>query len=233
MLCWAWDRHAARLAAEDGRPRDHIPSVRWTLVVDLNLVQIVVGGLVDMLTSDESQALTALIEYVAGTRGVLAFIKKMRGRTPEVVEQVDGQVRVVTQKGEIVEVPARDFRQYESIMVRHQAREVLKPLGKEGVEQIELQSMSGAHSASLPNSVTSWSKTSCPTRIDLRADDDRRVDLHPLTFDVDGDGLQQLHDGSFDADGLRGVGPRRGATGRVPDACTADTVPPRVRAGRH
>lgn len=48
-----------------------------------------------------------------------------------------------------------------------------------------------------------------PTRVDLRADDDRRVDLHPLTFDADGNGRQQLQDGSFgtySADGLRGQG---------------------------
>ena len=48
-----------------------------------------------------------------------------------------------------------------------------------------------------------------PTRVDLRADDDRRVDLHPLVFDTDGNGLQQLQDGSFgtySADGLRGEG---------------------------
>lgn len=48
-----------------------------------------------------------------------------------------------------------------------------------------------------------------PTRVDLWADDDRQVDLHPLVFDTNGNGLQQLQDGSFGtygADGLRGEG---------------------------
>jgi lincosamide nucleotidyltransferase A/C/D/E len=48
-----------------------------------------------------------------------------------------------------------------------------------------------------------------PTRADLRAADDRRVDLHPLSFDKDGNGLQQLQDGSlavYDKQGLSGRG---------------------------
>lgn len=61
-----------------------------------------------------------------------------------------------------------------------------------------------------------------PTRVGLRADDERRVDLHPLTFDSDGNGLQQLQDGSFgtySADGLRGEGR---IAGRRVDCLTAD-----------
>jgi len=61
-----------------------------------------------------------------------------------------------------------------------------------------------------------------PTRVDLWADDDRRVDLHPLTFDADGHGHQQLQDGSFGtyiADGLCGVGR---IAGRRVDCLTLD-----------
>jgi lincosamide nucleotidyltransferase A/C/D/E len=48
-----------------------------------------------------------------------------------------------------------------------------------------------------------------PTRLDLRDDQDHRVDLHPLTFDQSGNGLQQLQDGRFGtytAEGLTGSG---------------------------
>ena len=48
-----------------------------------------------------------------------------------------------------------------------------------------------------------------PTRLDLRDDPDHRVDLHPLTFDGSGNGLQQLQDGrfgSYTAEGLSGAG---------------------------
>jgi lincosamide nucleotidyltransferase A/C/D/E len=48
-----------------------------------------------------------------------------------------------------------------------------------------------------------------PTRLDLRDNQDHRVDLHPLTFDRSGNGLQQLQDGRFGtytAEGLTGTG---------------------------
>lgn len=48
-----------------------------------------------------------------------------------------------------------------------------------------------------------------PTRLDLRDDRDHRVDLHPLTFDESGSGLQRLQDGRFgiySAEGLTGAG---------------------------
>jgi lincosamide nucleotidyltransferase A/C/D/E len=48
-----------------------------------------------------------------------------------------------------------------------------------------------------------------PTRLELRDSQDHRVDLHPLVFDADGNGRQQLQDGGwglYPADGLAGSG---------------------------
>jgi len=48
-----------------------------------------------------------------------------------------------------------------------------------------------------------------PTRVDLRDEHDHRVDLHPITLDASGNGLQQLQDGGFGtytAEGLSGTG---------------------------
>ena len=48
-----------------------------------------------------------------------------------------------------------------------------------------------------------------PTRLDLRDAHDYRVDLHPLTMDETGNGLQKLQDGSFGtytAEGLSATG---------------------------
>jgi lincosamide nucleotidyltransferase A/C/D/E len=48
-----------------------------------------------------------------------------------------------------------------------------------------------------------------PTRLELRDCQDHRVDLHPLVFDSDGNGRQQLQDGSwgvYPADGFGGSG---------------------------
>jgi lincosamide nucleotidyltransferase A/C/D/E len=48
-----------------------------------------------------------------------------------------------------------------------------------------------------------------PTRLELRDSQDHRVDLHPLVFDSDGNGRQQLQGGGwgvYPADGLAGSG---------------------------
>jgi lincosamide nucleotidyltransferase A/C/D/E len=48
-----------------------------------------------------------------------------------------------------------------------------------------------------------------PTRLELRDGQDHRIDLHPLVFDSDGNGRQQLQDGGwgvYPADGLAGSG---------------------------
>ncbi len=48
-----------------------------------------------------------------------------------------------------------------------------------------------------------------PTRLDLRDHRDYRIDLHPITLDGKGNGLQQLQDGTFGtytAEGLAGTG---------------------------
>jgi lincosamide nucleotidyltransferase A/C/D/E len=48
-----------------------------------------------------------------------------------------------------------------------------------------------------------------PTRVEVRDEHGHRVDIHPLTFDSRGNGLQELQDGTFGmytVDGLSGKG---------------------------
>ena len=69
-----------------------------------------------------------------------------------------------------------------------------------------------------------------PTRLDLRDDKDHRVDLHPLTFDQAGNGLQQLQDGSYGtytAEGLSG----QGRVGRRPVRCLSRDLQLRFHSG--
>jgi aminoglycoside phosphotransferase (APT) family kinase protein len=69
-----------------------------------------------------------------------------------------------------------------------------------------------------------------PTRLDLRDAGDHRVDLHPLTFDQAGNGLQQLPDGTFGtytAEGLTG----RGTVGQRPVPCLSLALQLRFHTG--
>jgi lincosamide nucleotidyltransferase A/C/D/E len=69
-----------------------------------------------------------------------------------------------------------------------------------------------------------------PTRADLRSADDRRVDLHVLTFDEQGNGVQQLQDGSvgtYDKQGLSGIG----TIGELEVCCLSPEIQMRFHTG--
>jgi lincosamide nucleotidyltransferase A/C/D/E len=69
-----------------------------------------------------------------------------------------------------------------------------------------------------------------PTRADLRSADDRRVDLHVLTFDEQGNGVQQLQDGSvgtYDKQGLSGIG----TIGELEVRCLSPEIQMRFHTG--
>jgi lincosamide nucleotidyltransferase A/C/D/E len=69
-----------------------------------------------------------------------------------------------------------------------------------------------------------------PTRLDLRDAEDHRVDLHPLTMDEAGNGLQQLPDGRFGtytAEGLTG----RGTLSGHPVPCLSRALQLRFHTG--
>jgi lincosamide nucleotidyltransferase A/C/D/E len=69
-----------------------------------------------------------------------------------------------------------------------------------------------------------------PTRLDLRDEQDHRMDLHPLTFDQAGNGLQQLQDeryGIYTAEGLSG----RGRVGSRPVRCLSRDLQLRFHTG--
>lgn len=69
-----------------------------------------------------------------------------------------------------------------------------------------------------------------PTRLEMRDPHGHRVDLHPLTFDDAGNGLQQLQDGRFGtytAEGLRG----RGLIGAVAVTCLSPSLQMRFHRG--
>jgi lincosamide nucleotidyltransferase A/C/D/E len=69
-----------------------------------------------------------------------------------------------------------------------------------------------------------------PTRANLRSADDRRVDLHVLTFDEQGNGFQQLQDGSvgtYDTQGLSGIG----TIGELEVRCLSPEIQMRFHTG--
>ncbi len=69
-----------------------------------------------------------------------------------------------------------------------------------------------------------------PTRLELRDAQDYRIDLHPLTFDERGNGLQRLQDGSFGIYTVRGLA-GTGKIGGVKVKCLSPELQVRFHEG--
>jgi lincosamide nucleotidyltransferase A/C/D/E len=69
-----------------------------------------------------------------------------------------------------------------------------------------------------------------PTRLELRDLNDRRIDLHPLSLDAQGDGIQVLQNGEYGiytAEGLTG----NGQIGGKPVSCLSATLQLKFHTG--
>jgi hypothetical protein len=90
--------------------------------------------------SDGASALANLIEIVAGACGVLALIKRLGGRPLEFAEDDSpAGKRPVALEGETVEFPDEVLELHQRVWVRRSAREVVRPLGREGVERLKVR----------------------------------------------------------------------------------------------
>lgn len=90
--------------------------------------------------SDAASALSNLIEIVGGGSGLFAFIKWLRGRQIKAEEKGSdsGQTKVVVE-GDAIEIPVEVLKLHKQARVRRSAREVVRPLGRDGVERLEVR----------------------------------------------------------------------------------------------
>jgi len=103
----------------------------------------------ELFGSDGLSALVNLKEIILGGSGAVSlveFIKWLRGRRIESVEEAPtekeelepGEVRVTVEDGKTsIEVPHEVLRLHKSISVRSNAKEVVRPLEREGVDRFK------------------------------------------------------------------------------------------------
>lgn len=99
------------------------------------------GGLwdqvIDLLTSDEAQALGALIGFVSALFGT---VKIMRGRTIKKRERVGpGQIKLTLDDDETIEIPSEVLDLHDTVTVRRKAREVVEPLDRTGIDRLDIR----------------------------------------------------------------------------------------------
>jgi hypothetical protein len=99
------------------------------------------ADIVDLFSSDAATAILQFKELIIGSGiGLFALIKWLRGRST-LVEQTTGDdpsyVRVTAQDGTSIEVPSKVLDLYGSATIRRNARTVVRPLDREGIDSVE------------------------------------------------------------------------------------------------
>ncbi len=93
--------------------------------------------LVDIFGSDAMNALMNLKEFVIGGAGVFWLIQRVaRGRGVRAENPIQGHVRLTLNDGTTLEIPSEVWLMYKRVSIRRKAREVIAPLGREGIEQV-------------------------------------------------------------------------------------------------
>lgn len=107
---------------------------------DVHLI-LEAGGLwdqvIDLVTSDDSSALLALIVYVTTLFGAVKFIGRKLIKNSEQV--APGRVKLTLEDGETLEVPSEVLDLYGKIQVRKKARAVVEPLDRPGVDRLDFR----------------------------------------------------------------------------------------------
>lgn len=96
------------------------------------------GGMVSLLTGDFVAAALNLKELLIGAGGLIWWIRRYRGRTPDKVEKLSGNMLRVHYDGETFDVPVQLLRLYQDLAVRHALEKVVyRPLQSPGIELVE------------------------------------------------------------------------------------------------
>ena len=108
------------------------------------LVEVLWHPIRDFFTSDDYIAARELIALLgigaSGVAGLLTLIKKLRGRKPqEIMEMEDGNVRLTLDNGEELIVPKDVLKLYNSPAVRKAMKKVVAPLETDGIEKMQIR----------------------------------------------------------------------------------------------
>lgn len=107
--------------------------------------------LVHFFTSEDVTAIEHLKELVIGSGvGLFYLIKRLRGRRIKREEQLEsGHVRMTLDDETTVDVPSDVATLYRKVTVRKKAREVVRPVGRRGVDRLDFRSSEGEVTVSI------------------------------------------------------------------------------------
>jgi len=112
---------------------------RGSFEISLEVIQDLISQAKSLLLGDDIIAAQNLIKLIFGGGSLFGLIKWLRGRRPSKTTILEsGNVRIEIQNAHI-EVPSEVARLYQENTVRKAALGVVKPLDKEGIDEIDVR----------------------------------------------------------------------------------------------
>lgn len=163
-----------------------------------------VDRLVEALTGDAAEALEPAVNLVVGIGTVLGttgwglfhLIKWLRGR--RIVErnhETEEVVRLVLDDGTEISIPARLLEAHDSITVRRRTREVVLPLDREGVDEMQFRDHTGEITVSVGADDRAAFEVSSGEAVEI-FDSEHDMVVTITAVDFKGDNKWRLSDGA-------------------------------------
>lgn len=166
--------------------------------IDLDVVQSIIKQGIALLSGDTLVAAMNLKELLIGGGllggGLVAFIKRMRGKSPDKVERVAGGMMRVTVGDAAFDVPLALLRLYQDIAVRTAMERVVeRPLMSDGVERITFYDNGAAIASVNKGEAESFRVPLIEDRV--LVDETRRAAFSIVSLAFKEDNKWRLHDG--------------------------------------
>ena len=163
--------------------------------VIFDIVQGWRDGAVSLLTGDYVAAAINLKELLLGGAGLIWWIKAHRGRTPDKVEKLSGNMVRVHYDGQTFDVPLQLLRLYQDLAVRTALEKVVhRPLQSPGIDLVEFGPRN-APAQRVIEGEARWFKA--PEIADkVLVSDTREAAFSILSLAFKEDNKWRLHDGS-------------------------------------
>lgn len=162
--------------------------------VVFDIIQNWRDGALSLLTGDYVAAALNLKELLIGGAGLIWWIRTRRGRMPDRVEKLSGNMIRVFYDGESFDVPLQLLRLYQDLAVRHALEKVVhRPLQNPGINLVEFGERSNPAQRVIEVEADAFKAPEIPDKI--LVSDTREAAFSIVSLAFKEDNKWRLHDG--------------------------------------
>lgn len=166
--------------------------------VDLALVQTFAGQVKDLLIGDWSNAALNLVGLVVASKaaggGLIALIKKLRGRSPARIKELENGMVRIDIDGESIEIHKDLLSLYQDINIRQAVSKAVSPLRKEGIDSIRFRNGRKVVEEITKADVDSFAPPHLPEEVVLK--ERRKAAFSIVSLAFKDENKWRLHDGN-------------------------------------